>query len=40
MVIENVELAKQVFDTKGAILVDMMKTIFSWDGIKQIAKGL
>ncbi len=39
-IIENIELAKQVFDTKWAILVDMVKTIFTWEGIKQIAKWL
>lgn len=40
VVIDNVELAKQVIETNGKMLLDMIAHIFSWEWLKQIAEWL
>lgn len=40
IIVENVELAKQIIETRGKILLDMISHIFSWEWLKQIAEWL
>ena len=40
VVIENAELAKQVIESTGKILLDMISQILSWEWLKQIAEWL
>lgn len=40
IIVENVELAKQIVETRGKIILDMISQIFSWEWLKQIAEWL
>jgi hypothetical protein len=40
IIVENVELAKQIIETRGKILLDMISHIFSWEWLKQVAEWL
>jgi len=40
IIVENVELAKQIIETRGKMLLDMISHIFSWEWLKQIAEWL
>jgi hypothetical protein len=40
IIVENVELTKQIIETRGKIFLDMISHIFSWEWLKQIAEWL
>ena len=40
LLIGNAELAKQIYDTNGKVIIDMIDTIFSFEWLQAIAKAL